>query len=986
MHGSAVSNRRLFDISRRPSRIVLFVLTIGLLAGHPWTVNAQGADYPACAKLSNGTSPSLSTKELVNVIGRSPTNISSQQGLANRIVREGNRLSNEVKSPSSPSALSQAGTDLIFLDDALSKDVTESNRLQRGHLRLTMSSVYLKVGCRSEAVELLERSLELIPNGSLALTAALTNIGVLQVELDRLDAARKSLVRADDLLADTKPTSYLLAKVRLGLLSALARLERKSGYRQKAAELHRSAIAILDSAEVKKYFEDSGATDEYNHILTNELVNRAILLGYEQKPQEAVALFERAFKIVQDGKAPATDLPELLIAWSDNCRDLGNTDCARGHLDRAIDILGKRGRIEVLLRALQKRAELEIAAGQASRAVEDLERIDQLLSSAGLTPLEKAKITSTRATLFQGMGKNREALLLFARALSETREAAPEASLEVAQAYKRLSVAAARDGEMDRALEEARSADKALTAWLAEEAAGCQAGKAPNKEIIAEIREWRGLMAALKRQSLQKRGAPEAQFRETDRDFFDLVQERELDRVGVAAQRSVMRVDDSGILRNYQTALSELCAARADFDEAVRVQQPDLATPIKRIERAQKDFAKEEEVLGPDVRARFAIGHLKVELEDLPDLLNDGEALIAFRVGGSFSLVFIASRRGNAVVTASVIARKSTAAAVSKEVSGALAVRDNASKFRAAIERLGQVIDLADVGGMFEGATQIFVVADGGLQRLPAHLLPIGNVSLGDVAPTSALSSLSMLAALRSRPHNGAIVRTLAGFGAPLLDSAKCPTDPAITDPRQLVQCLGKAYGAQELLAFASRTFQGPAPIAGLDLTKEKIRAADLSNVGILLFATHGLVGGDRYSKIPAIVLSPMPGNNLENGLLSTTEISNLKLDGIWLAIIAACHTAGAAPDSLEEGLSGLGLAFITAGAKALVLSYWDAEASSTLKLLQRFLQLLAEKPELSLSGALAVAMQDLRKDGRYAPDQWAAFVVIGDGTIRPPK
>jgi CHAT domain-containing protein len=136
--------------------------------------------------------------------------------------------------------------------------------------------------------------------------------------------------------------------------------------------------------------------------------------------------------------------------------------------------------------------------------------------------------------------------------------------------------------------------------------------------------------------------------------------------------------------------------------------------------------------------------------------------------------------------------------------------------------------------------------------------------------------------------------------------------------------------------------------------------------------------------RVPAIVLTPDPSDAKDSGLFTTKDIAAMNLDNVWLAIIAACHTAGASPDSLEEGLSGLGLAFATAGAKALILSYWDAEPSATEKLLERTLTLINNDTNLSLSDALAVSMKELRNN-KYTPEQWAPFVVIGDGTIKIP-
>jgi CHAT domain-containing protein len=79
-------------------------------------------------------------------------------------------------------------------------------------------------------------------------------------------------------------------------------------------------------------------------------------------------------------------------------------------------------------------------------------------------------------------------------------------------------------------------------------------------------------------------------------------------------------------------------------------------------------------------------------------------------------------------------------------------------------------------------------------------------------------------------------------------------------------------------------------------------------------------------------------------------------------------------------------LAFTAAGAKALVLSYWDAEPSATKTLLERMFVLMDGDPNLSISGALAASMKELQQNGQYSPERWAPFVVIGDGTVTLPS
>jgi len=83
----------------------------------------------------------------------------------------------------------------------------------------------------------------------------------------------------------------------------------------------------------------------------------------------------------------------------------------------------------------------------------------------------------------------------------------------------------------------------------------------------------------------------------------------------------------------------------------------------------------------------------------------------------------------------------------------------------------------------------------------------------------------------------------------------------------------------------------------------------------VLTFATHGLLAGDlKGLSEPALVLTPpKEGTELDDGLLTASEVAQLKLDADWV-ILSACNTA--APDGTPgaEGLSGLAKAFFYAG------------------------------------------------------------------------
>ncbi|WP_354128261.1 CHAT domain-containing protein [Bradyrhizobium sp. i1.15.2] len=903
----------------------------------------------------------------------------------NDIVKLRNDLSTKSNSGDANTA-AQTAKDLTSLDESLSQLRDPAWKAfvasQRVHIRLALSKLYFNFGCRQEATALLEDSIALTSENTVLRAELLTNLGVFYTELDRLPDAASRLGQA----LRSVPTSvdYETAKTRLGILGASSRLARKRGNRQDALEFQRLATVEMEDSTVKAFFIARNALSEYEQILAVLLTNRAILLNYEQRPEDAAPLFDKAYRLLAGQPDAVTlGLPDLLIAWSDNRRDMHDPAGAKQHLDDAISLIkSKGGRPELLARAFQKRAEIAIAGGDLNNAIESIDEIERLPGLQS-TPLERAGFAETKGALLSKVGRPKDAVGPYEHALAETRKGAPEGTLDVALAHINLSYAKRTIDDLDGALEEARAADLALTSWLNEEAAGCRAGMAVNKEIVAKIRESRGLFAIQKRKQLRENEpADRQQLNKIDRDVFDLVQERELDRVGVAAERGVLRRAGSGALSRYQQSLNELCAARSAFDEAVKSNRPDLAAVATRLQRAREVMAADEKSLRPDVRLKFATGTLRLGLEDLPNVLRDREAIIAFRVGSEFSLFFIAARHGVNTVTVSALTSTARQDAVEHAVTSVIAARDRGD-FSGAIERLGGILRLGELKPVFEGLDHVFVVADGGLQRLPAHLLPIGSITLGDLAPTSALSSVSMLAALRDPSDKGAMLRSFAGFGAPLLDNTGCPKNT--NDPRQLVQCLGVAFGATDLLQAAADMFGGSAPVTGMSATTEALRKADFSKTGILVLATHGLVGGDKISQLPAVVLTPDPANPADAGVFTTTDIANMNLDSVWLAVIAGCDTAKAAPDALEEGLSGLGLAFATAGAKALILSYWKAEPSATERLLERTLHLIndgaAQGKKMSLSAALAVAMEELRRN-KYTPEQWAPFVVIGDGSI----
>ncbi len=729
----------------RPDFSFLWAVALTILLSsfsvEAWGQRAALATCPRIAPVASASDPAI---RLINRLAAARAAKSADAALMNDVVGLADNLSSSSNSGDVATAGQTAG-DLMAVEGALAQlsgpAWQEFVVSQRVHLRLTLSKLYFNLGCRQEAAALLEGTVTLTPEGSVLRAELLANLGAFYTDLDRLAEASSRLAQARSIIA--KSVDYETAKTRLGILSTSSRLARKSGNRQEAFEFQRLAIVELEDEKVKAIFAARNALGEYEQILAVLLTNRAILLNYEQKPEEAAPLFEKAYRLLANRPDAATlGLPDLLIAWSDNRRDLGDQAGAYRHLDEAIDLLkSKKGRPEVLARALQKRAEMAIAQQDLAKAIDMIGQIEQL-PDLRFTPLERSRLASTRGALLAKMGRRQEAVGAYQHAFEETRKGAPEGTFDVAMAAIDLAFAKAAADDLNGGLEAARAADRALSAWLREEAAGCRAGVAVNREIVAKIRETRGAFAIKLREQLREDDpAHREQLHQIDQDIFDLVQERELDRVGVAAERSVLRRAGSDALTRYQRSLNELCTARSAFDEAVKSNGPDLAGPAARLQRAREAMADSEEVVQSDVRLKFATGTLHLALEDLPNLLRDREAIIAFRVASEFSLVFIAARHGPQLVTVTALTRTAKHEDVAHAVAAVIDARSRGD-FPDTITKLGAILQLGDLKPVFDGLDHVLVVADGSLQRLPAHLLPIGSVLLGDLAPASRTASV----------------------------------------------------------------------------------------------------------------------------------------------------------------------------------------------------------------------------------------------------
>src|SRR6266700_2426897 len=160
----------------------------------------------------------------------------------------------------------------------------------------------------------------------------------------------------------------------------------------------------------------------------------------------------------------------------------------------------------------------------------------------------------------------------------------------------------------------------------------------------------------------------------------------------------------------------------------------------------------------------------------------------------------------------------------------------------------------------------------------------------------------------------------------------------------------------------------------GSDASETTVKRAPLADYGIIYFATHGLVAGDvRGIAEPSLALSiPSRPSELDDGLLTASEVAQLKLNADWV-VLSACNTAaGDKPGA--EALSGLARAFFYAGARALLVSHWSVESEAATRLATSTFGFIKSEPNIGRAEALRRAMLAYMNDTSAPRNAYPAF------------
>ena len=490
----------------------------------------------------------------------------------------------------------------------------------------------------------------------------------------------------------------------------------------------------------------------------------------------------------------------------------------------------------------------------------------------------------------------------------------------------------------------------------------------------------------------------------------------------------------SAAAKAVQKLAQRYAAGTDELAQLVRRDQ-DLIAEIEQIENAlnsavskepqQRNPADEDRIrarlseIGPE-RSKIAtelIQHFPdfvalsrpqpLTLKETQALLDDDEAIVVIDIGDS-SYAWVVTKTGAdwTDIPASRTTLDVQVAALRQSLTFKIDKPfDTAMAYQIYQEALGPIAN------RFSDKKRISIITNGALTAVPLQLLvtkdPTGK-ALKDVdwlvksVSITVIPSIYSLKTMRAQKRQSTAPKAMIAYADPVFSKTarKVAQNVALRsmtnfysgtqiDIPALAETLGQLPSTKVEVVKVAKTLNAPASDihTGLAATETAVKQAPLDQYRIVYFATHALVAGDlkAFAKAkaePALALTiPDKPTDQDDGLLQSSEVSELKLNADWV-VLSACNTA--ASDGVgAEALSGLARAFFYAGARSLVVSNWDVLDDETAQLMSDLFRISSQDKSLSHGEALRQAQLNMlnhaNADEDAHPRVWAPFVVVGE-------
>jgi CHAT domain-containing protein len=446
-------------------------------------------------------------------------------------------------------------------------------------------------------------------------------------------------------------------------------------------------------------------------------------------------------------------------------------------------------------------------------------------------------------------------------------------------------------------------------------------------------------------------------------------------RWSAEAFQTIERAKARGLLDLLEHALAAeaVPAEEAVLDSIYRLDEaaPDYRAEVRRLERRYAMLRRERISSSAAALPTGIAG-----IDEVRSKLPKKTVMFAFALGDIASQLWVIDREGSELHRLPARAELRRRAAILVDAVRAPGSADAALRREA--RELFRIL-LAPGRGPLEEAEHLVIVPDGCLFEIPFEILLEGDSP--EDAPWDELPllarrfaplyapSASVYLAMRAEDGRDSCGIELLAAGdpdCPILEKGTGEPLAPLPETRAEVEAIGSGFekGERELLL-------------GAEASEAAVKAAMRERTPrIVHLAAHGLVDPAQPSA-SSIALCP-DEEGTEDGYLHALEILAQSVPA-RLVVLSACES-GRGRLGRGEGVIGLTLAFLGAGARNVVSSLWAVPDESTSALMRECYRGLMKKGESPQDALNEARLRLLGEPATAHPFFWAAFVATGSG------
>jgi len=457
-------------------------------------------------------------------------------------------------------------------------------------------------------------------------------------------------------------------------------------------------------------------------------------------------------------------------------------------------------------------------------------------------------------------------------------------------------------------------------------------------------------------------------------------------------QRRIARTPAPASASAAPSSASGASGASADADAAPARQQ------IEAARRQLTAWRVRLYAVHPELRLASGAAEIPTVTALAPLVRDPATALLAYASVGTRTWLFVITRSGAAALPALTVHRL----AIDQETLTARVHRLRTALAQRSLEFAADARELAadllqPAAAELAGKTRLVILPDGvlwdvpfqALQLTPGHFLI--EQAIVEYAPSLTFLTdadrRSSQSASQSRSQPRRPRGDLLALGNPAFDrtsGAGGSALPPLPGTEREARTIAALYDPRRTRL-----------LVGTAATESRVKR-EADHYRVLHLATHGLLD-DADPMYSALMLARPQTHDAgagasgspvtDDGRLEARELMDLRLDAD-LVVLSSCETARGRIGA-GEGLLGLSWALLVAGARDVVVSQWQVDATSTSQMMVDLHRELARAARAAraapaspdVGAALQHAVRRLMHTPRYRhPFYWAAFRTVGVG------